>query len=99
MLNDIIRNRTMLFLNIKYFVIDNILVAISIMADMERELLSFLENMSSYSGDTFYAFVKEFVGTIESEILEIQRIKTLERYYKYRMSFYFFKLIPKIYWN
>ncbi|CAF1022311.1 unnamed protein product [Rotaria magnacalcarata] len=47
------------------------------MASMERELLPFLENISSYSDDVFYAFVKEFVGDVESEILEIQRIKNV----------------------
>ncbi|CAF2249460.1 unnamed protein product [Rotaria magnacalcarata] len=49
----------------------------SSMASMERELLPFLENISSYSDDVFYAFVKEFVGDVESEILEIQRIKNV----------------------
>ncbi|CAF2740457.1 unnamed protein product [Rotaria sp. Silwood2] len=47
------------------------------MASMERELLPFLENISSYSDNVFYAFVKEFVGEVESEILEIQRIKNV----------------------
>ncbi|CAF1363449.1 unnamed protein product [Rotaria sordida] len=47
------------------------------MASMEQELLPFLENLSSYSDDVFYTFVKEFVGVIEGEILETQRIKNV----------------------
>jgi len=47
------------------------------MASMERESWPFLENISSYSDDVFYTFVKEFLGVIESEILEIQCIKNV----------------------
>jgi hypothetical protein len=46
--------------------------------DSEQEdLSSILDNISSYSGDVFYNFVKEFVGVIEGEILEIQCIKNI----------------------
>ena len=44
---------------------------------MEQELSPFLENLSSYSDDAFYTFVKDFVGVIEGEILEIQCIKNV----------------------
>jgi hypothetical protein len=47
------------------------------MASMERELLPYLENISSYSDDVFYTFVKEFIGVVEGEIFEIQRIKNV----------------------
>ncbi len=41
----------------------------------QGDLSLILDNISSYSGDAFYDFVKEFVGVIESEILKIQRVK------------------------
>jgi hypothetical protein len=43
----------------------------------QGDLSSILGNISSYSGDAFYDFVNEFVGVIESKILEIQRIKNV----------------------
>lgn len=47
------------------------------MATLEQELLPFLDKISSYSGAVFYEFVKEYVGVIEGEILEIQHIKNI----------------------
>jgi hypothetical protein len=65
------------------------------MASMERELLPFLENISSYSDDVFYTFVKEFVGGIESEILEIQRIKNVRILLQVPDVFLFFQINSK----
>jgi len=47
------------------------------MDNEQGDLSPILDNISSCSGDAFYNFVKEFVGVIESEILEIQCIKNV----------------------
>ncbi|CAF3773251.1 unnamed protein product [Rotaria sp. Silwood1] len=65
------------------------------MASMEQELLPFLENISSYSDDIFYKFVREFVGIIESEILEIQRIKNVRILLQVPDVFLFFQINSK----
>src|SRR5262249_25639917 len=65
------------------------------MASMERELFPFLENISSYSDDVFYTFVKEFVGVVESEILKIQRIKNVRILLQVPDVFSFFQINSK----
>ncbi|CAF2945704.1 unnamed protein product [Rotaria sp. Silwood2] len=65
------------------------------MASMEQELLPFLENISSYSDDIFYKFVREFVGVIESEILEIRRIKNVRILLQVPDVFLFFQINSK----
>ncbi len=62
---------------------------------MERELLPFIENISSYSDDVFYKFVKEFLGVIEGEILEIQRIKNVRILLQVPDVFSFFQMNSK----
>ena len=52
----------------------------------------FLDNLSSYSDDVFYKFVKEFVGEIEGEILEIQRIKNVRILLQIPDIFSFFRI-------
>jgi hypothetical protein len=47
------------------------------MASIEQELMPFIDNIPSYSGDIFYKFVKDYVGVVEGEIFEIQRIKNI----------------------
>ena len=65
------------------------------MTSMEQELLPFLENLSSYSDDVFYTFVKEFVGAIEGEILEIQCIKNVRTLLQVPDVFSFFRINSK----
>lgn len=65
------------------------------MATMEEELLPFVQNISSYSGDNFYKFVKEFIGPIECEIFEIQYIKNVRILLRIPDVFSFFRINSK----
>ena len=47
------------------------------MADIERELLPFVNEIPTYSGNVFYQFVKDNVGVVEGQVLEVQRIKNV----------------------
>ena len=47
------------------------------MATWEEDLLPFLDELPYYTNEDFYNFVKNFVGVIEGEIFEMQRIKNV----------------------
>ena len=47
------------------------------MASIDQDLIPYINDIPSYCDDTFYQFVKDHVGTIEGEILEIQQIKNV----------------------
>ena len=59
------------------------------------DLSSILDEISSYSDDVFYKFVKEFVGVIEGEILEIQGIKNVRILLQLPDVFSFFQINSK----
>ncbi len=65
------------------------------MSSWEQDLLPFLDKLPSYTGEIFYDFVKEFVGVIEGEILEIQRIKNVRILLQIPDVFLFFKINNK----
>ena len=66
-----------------------------IMTNMNEDSSSFLDNISSYSDDVFYRFAKEFVGVVEGEILEIQRIKNVRLLLRIPDVFSFFQINSK----
>jgi len=65
------------------------------MADWEQDLLPFLDELPSYTNETFYNFVKDFVGVIEGEMLEIQRIKNVRILLQIPDVFSFFRINNK----
>lgn len=65
------------------------------MTSWEQDLLPFLDKLPSYNGEIFYNFVKEFVGVIEGEILEIQRIKSVRILLQVPDVFSFFRISNK----
>ncbi|CAM4815916.1 unnamed protein product [Rotaria magnacalcarata] len=65
------------------------------MATLEEELLPILDNVSSYSGDAFYKLVKDYVGIVEGEILEIQCIKNIRILLRIPDVFSFFQMNSK----
>ena len=56
------------------------------------EMSTLLDDLWSYSDDAFYNFVKEFVGRIEGEILEIQCIKNVRILLQVPDIFSFFQI-------
>ncbi|CAF2002036.1 unnamed protein product [Rotaria magnacalcarata] len=65
------------------------------MATLEEELLPILDNVSSYSGDAFYKLVKDYVGIVVGEILEIQCIKNIRILLRIPDVFSFFQMNSK----
>ncbi len=65
------------------------------MTSWEQDLLPFLDKLPSYTGEIFYNVVKEFVGVIEGEILEIQRIKSVRILFQIPDVFSFFQISNK----
>ncbi|CAF4293122.1 unnamed protein product [Rotaria magnacalcarata] len=65
------------------------------MTTLEEELLPILGNVSSYSGDAFYKLVKDYVGIVEGEILEIQCIKNIRILLRIPDVFSFFQMNSK----
>lgn len=47
------------------------------MSSWAEDLVPFLDEISTYIDAVFYDFVKNFVGVIEGDIFEIQRIKNV----------------------
>lgn len=62
------------------------------MINWEQDLSQFLDKLPSYTDDVFYSFVKDFVGIVEGEILEIQRIKNVRILLKTPDVFSFFQI-------
>jgi hypothetical protein len=65
------------------------------MTSWEQDLLPFLDKLPSYTDEVFYNFVKDFVGVIEGEILEIQRIKNVRILLQIPDVFSFFQINNK----
>lgn len=65
------------------------------MTSLEQDLAPFLDELPSYNGKNFYDLVKKFVGAVESEILEIQRIKNVRILLKITDVFSFFQVNNK----
>lgn len=65
------------------------------MDNNEHDLSIFLDEISSYSGDIFYNFVKKFVGEVEGEILQVQCIKNVQILLHVPDIFLFFQINNK----
>jgi hypothetical protein len=65
------------------------------MSIWEQDLLPFLDKLPSYTDEVFYNFVKDFVGVVEGEILEMQRIKNVRILLKIPDVFSFFQINNK----
>ncbi|CAF4004750.1 unnamed protein product [Rotaria sordida] len=65
------------------------------MASWEQDLLPFLDELLSYTDEAFYNFVRNFVGVIEGDILEIQRIKNVRILLQIPDVFSFFQINNK----
>ncbi|CAF1327655.1 unnamed protein product [Rotaria sp. Silwood1] len=66
-----------------------------VMSSWEQDLLPFLDELPTYSDAVFYSFVKNFVGVIEGDILEIQRIKNVRILLQIPDVFSFFQINNK----
>ena len=62
---------------------------------MEEELLPLVDKLSSYSGDEFYKFVKQYLGITECEIFEIQCIRSIRILLQVPDVFAFFQINSK----
>ena len=66
-----------------------------VMSSWEQDLVPFLDELPTYSDAVFYNFVKTFVGVIEGDILEIQRIKNVRILLQIPDVFSFFQINNK----
>ncbi|CAF2068100.1 unnamed protein product [Rotaria magnacalcarata] len=65
------------------------------MSSWEQDLLPFLDELPTYSDAVFYNFVKNYVGVIEGDIIEIQRIKNVRILLQISDVFSFFQINNK----